>query len=193
MGACIVRPRTCAPPTLDVPTDAETSNADVVRELVRQVWNYQWSAADEKRFRSDSGHLPRPVRGAIKKLVSPRVVRHRFDDADSPRRGDGIGDLEQCIRDVHTVCTDLHVEVVQLMSAGDRVMAMLVLSGTDRRADGDAGAEGVLDRTPASGKPFRSSVAATYRLSRGKIVEDWSLSDQPGLSLQLIGPESESS
>lgn len=189
MGACIVRPRTCAPPTPDVPTETETNNADVVRELVRQVWNYTWSAADEKRFRADSSHLPRPLRGAIKKLVGPRVVRHRFDDADSPRRGDGTGDLEQCIRDVHTVCTDLHIEIVQLMAAGDRVMAMLVLTGTDRRADGDAGAEGILDRTPASGKPFRSSVAATYRLSRGKIVEDWSLSDQPGLGLQLVGPD----
>ena len=70
-------------------------------------------------------------------------------------------------------------------------MAMLVLTGTDRRADGDGDGEGVLDRTPASGRPFRSSVAATYRLSRGKIVEDWSLSDQPGLSLQLVGPESQ--
>ena len=190
MGACIVRPRTCAPPTPDVPTDAEQRNAEVVRELVRQVWNHRWSAADEKRFGADKTYLPRPLRGAIRKLVSPRVVRHRFDDADSPRRGDGQADLEWCIRDVHAVCTDLHVEVVQLMTAGDRVMAMLVLTGTDRRADGDAGAEGVLDRTPASGKPFRSSVAAVYRLSRGKIVEDWSLSDQPGLSLQLVAPES---
>ena len=189
MGACIVRPRTCAPPTPDVPTDAEKQNEYVVRELVRQVWNYRWTTADEKRFRADPTHLPRPVRSAIKKLVSPRVVRHRFDDTDSPRRGDGIGDLEQCIRDVHTVCTDLHIEIVQLMTSGDRVMAMLVLTGTDRRADGNAGDAGVLDRTPPSGKPFRSSVAAVYRLSRGKITEDWTLSDQPGLSLQLVGPE----
>ena len=189
MGACIVRPRTCAPPTADVPTDAEKKNEDVIRELIRQVWNYRWTAADEKRFGADKSYLPRPVRGAIKKLVSPRVVRHRFDDTDSPRRGDGQADLEQCIRDVHAVCTDLNIEIVQLMSAGDRVMAMLVLTGTDQRADGDGSAEGVLDRTPASGRPFRSSVAATYRLSRGKIVEDWSLSDQPGLSLQLVGPD----
>ena len=191
MGACIVRPRTCAPPTPDVPSDAEKNNAEVVRELIRQVWNYQWTAADERRFKADPSYLPRPLRGAIRKLVSPRVVRHRFDDADTPRRGDGQADLERCIRDVHTVCTDLHVEVVQLMAAGDRVMAMLVLTGTDQRADGDAGGEGVLDRTPASGKGFRSSVAASYRLSRGKIVEDWSLSDQPGLSLQLVAPGAE--
>ena len=191
MGACIVRPRTCAPPTPDVPTDAEKKNEDVVRELVRQVWNYRWTASDEKRFRSDKTHLPRPVRSAIRKLVSPRVVRHRFDDLNAPRRGDGQADLEQCIRDVHTVCTDLTIEIVQIMSAGDRVMAMLVLTGTDRRADRDEDGEGVLDRTPASGRPFRSSVAATYRLSRGKIVEDWSLSDQPGLSLQIVGPDAQ--
>ena len=190
MGACIVRPRTCAPPTPDDPTEAEQKNAAVVREFIRQVWNYRWTAADDKRFRADKTYLPRPVRGPIKKLVSSSVVRHRFDDADTPRRGDGHADLEQCIREVHTVYTDLQIVFVQLMAAVDRVMAMLVLNGTDRRADKDANGEGVLDRIPASGKPFRSSVAATYRLSRGKIAEDWSLSDQPGLSLQLVGPES---
>ncbi|MDP8922747.1 MAG: ester cyclase [Chloroflexota bacterium] len=187
MGACIVRPRTCAPPTLDDPTDAEKRNADIVREFIRQVWNYRWTDDDERRSRADPAYLPPSVRGAIRKLVSPRVIRHRFDDADMPRRGDGQADFEQCIRDVHAVCTDLQIQVVQLMADGNRVMAVLVLTGTDRRADGNAGGPGVLDRTPASGREFRSSVAATYRLSRGRIVEDWSLSDQPGLSLQIAG------
>jgi steroid delta-isomerase-like uncharacterized protein len=71
---------------------------------------------------------------------------------------------------------DLRVEVEQLVAEGDRVVALLVYSGTH---------QGELFGIPATGRRIVVRQLAIYRIDGGQVVEEWEVSDQLGLMQQL--------
>jgi predicted ester cyclase len=72
--------------------------------------------------------------------------------------------------------SDLHVEVDELIAESDKVVARLTYSGTH---DGD------LFGIPATRRRVSVRQFAVYRITDGKVVEEWEVSDQLGLMQQL--------
>ena len=72
---------------------------------------------------------------------------------------------------------DGHWEVQEIFSAGDRVVARWVGTGTHR---------GELMGIDATGKPISVEAISMFRIAGGKIAEEWTVWDALGL-LQQVG------
>lgn len=72
--------------------------------------------------------------------------------------------------------SDLHVDVEELMASEDRVVAVLLYTGTH---DGD-----MFGISP-TGRRIAIRQIAMYRLAGGQITDEWEVSDQMGLMQQL--------
>ena len=107
-----------------------------------------------------------------KDLLSRDFVRH---DANLP---DVVGAAAQrdFLRGVFGAFPDIHIEVQQLIAQGDSVAVRLLVRGTHR--DEFFG-------IPANGRSISFQSVDTFRLSDGKIVEQWVLMDALGLMQQL--------
>jgi steroid delta-isomerase-like uncharacterized protein len=71
---------------------------------------------------------------------------------------------------------DLHFNIEQMLSEGDRVVMQLLVEGTH---------QGVWLGIPASGKKIQIRMFTIQRLVEGKIVEDWVLVESLGVLQQL--------
>ena len=78
---------------------------------------------------------------------------------------------------LYQVAVDGHWDVQELFSAGDRVVARWVGSGTH---------VGELMGIPATGKPIAVEALSVFRIADGKIAEEWTVWDALGL-LQQVG------
>ena len=73
---------------------------------------------------------------------------------------------------------DRKVEIVDVISEGDRVFVRTRVTGTNQ---GGFPLLGV----PANGNPIQIEAASVYRLRDGKIVEHWGMNDGLMLAMQL--------
>ena len=71
---------------------------------------------------------------------------------------------------------DGHWDVQELFSAGDRVVARWIGTGTHR---------GELMGIPPTGKPIEVEAISVFRISNGKIAEEWTVWDALGLLQQV--------
>jgi steroid delta-isomerase-like uncharacterized protein len=71
---------------------------------------------------------------------------------------------------------DLHFNIEQMVSEGDRVMTQMLMEGTH---------QGAWLGIPASGKKMQIRMFTVHRVVQSKIVEDWVLVDSLGVFQQL--------
>ncbi len=109
---------------------------------------------------------------AADRLLSPDFVRH---DANLP---EVLGPAAQrdFLRGVFRAFPDIRVEPQQLITEGDLVAARLVVTGAHR--DDFLG-------IPATGRKMAIQSVDFFRLTEGKIVEQWVVMDALGLMQQL--------
>lgn len=180
MGGCRLKPNPCTtpnPPTPDPRTAGEEANAQIVQDLINRVWNHSWTPTEEAendlaRASGIQTYVPQSVSQAINDLRSTTMVRHREDALYGRVKADGPDDYRACVNAVHAVAPDLYITVLHLITDDDRVVAHLLLEGTDIPVDQNA-PEGVFGNRPPSRKKFSIQATAMYRLSEGKIEEDW--------------------
>jgi steroid delta-isomerase-like uncharacterized protein len=129
------------------------------KELVRRLY--------EEAFNEDDLDL-------VDELVAPDVVTHNPIILDAPTGPDSIrGGLEM----IRKAFPDFHVEVEDLIAEGDRVAALLTMSGTN---------EGDYRRGGATGKRGTMRAFFIWRIADGKLAESWGLADRFGF-LQELG------
>jgi steroid delta-isomerase-like uncharacterized protein len=129
------------------------------KELVRRLY--------EEAFNEDDLDL-------VDELVAPDVVTHNPIILDAPTGPDSIrGGLEM----IRKAFPDFHVEVEDLIAEGDRVAALLTMSGTN---------EGDYRRGGATGKCGTMRAFFIWRIADGKLAESWGLADRFGF-LQELG------
>jgi steroid delta-isomerase-like uncharacterized protein len=110
----------------------------------------------------------------VDELVAPDVVTHNPIILDAPTGPDSIrGGLEM----IRKAFPDFHVEVEDLIAEGDRVAALLTMSGTN---------EGDYRRGGATGKCGTMRAFFIWRIADGKLAESWGLADRFGF-LQELG------
>jgi len=111
----------------------------------------------------------------IDRLLSEDVIAHGLVD----EKGDelrGPSAFKNFFVQFTKAFPDIHVEVADTISEGDKIAARCVVTGTHR---GDT--LGV----PGSNKPVRFTGVAILRIKDGKIVEAWNNFDFQALSRQI--------
>ncbi|WP_372623946.1 ester cyclase [Falsiroseomonas sp.] len=180
MGGCGALDEPCETPEPDDPGPDEQANCRVVRRFVDGVWNYSWSAEDDKRFLAERAagnraHVPQPIGAVLMNLRSDTTVRHRRSSSGKRVRSSGPDDYAICIGSVHEVAPDLRIEILDLVPEGERVVAHLVVTGTDRRLDGRDDQPGAFGAARPTGRRFRYDAAMLYLVREGRIQADWLL------------------
>jgi steroid delta-isomerase-like uncharacterized protein len=87
--------------------------------------------------------------------------------------------LKKSVRDFHSAVPDVKVKVEDVINEEDKVVARWTASGTHK---------GEIMGIPATNKKFEMSGITICRISKGKIVEEWSQADYAGF-MQQIGVE----
>ena len=106
--------------------------------------------------------------------IAPEFVRHDLAGAWADVTGpDGVADFN---RMWNAALADMHLEIVDIFGAGDRVCVHLIGSGIHR---------GPLLGVPPTGKRVEWHGINIYRLANGKIVETWQLGDVLGILRQI--------
>lgn len=111
---------------------------------------------------------------AIDDFIAPTFVNH-----SASQLGLTGGDLEhvtQFVSMVMQVFPDLHYTVEDLVAEGDKIVARLTISGTQR---------GAFMGIPPTGKHAVVSDIEIFRITDGKAVETWVQVDFLGLLQQL--------
>ncbi len=93
-----------------------------------------------------------------------------------PSWGKGPDGVRAILTLIRNAFPDYHEKIEELISSGDRVVARMTNSGTHK---------GPLPIAPATGKSFEVVDIAICRIEDGKIAEQWGLSDNLSLLLQL--------
>lgn len=178
MGGCLVATNPCGIPLPDPSAPMEERNIRTVRDFIDRVWNYRWTREENERggeakMGEDTAYVPPTVEKALGELRDPKTVRHRRDADGRPIRS--ADDYTWCVNTVHHLVPDLKITVLDVVADDDRVVASIRLEGTDRPLDGRTDGEGAFGSRPPTGEPFSVEAAMMYRLSGGRIVEDWLL------------------
>jgi steroid delta-isomerase-like uncharacterized protein len=107
---------------------------------------------------------------AIPDFVAPHIV---FRGPYTPEPIQGIEGFKELIAMLHAAFSDFQITEEDMVVEGDTVATRWTASGTHR---------GEFMGTGPSGKPFRFTGTAFYRIADGKIVEAWSVNN----SLEVV-------
>jgi steroid delta-isomerase-like uncharacterized protein len=88
----------------------------------------------------------------------------------------GVGGLVGLLKSFIGALPDLHAAEQDIAAEDDLVVMRLVVSAT---------VKGVLLGVPADGKPVRWSAVDIYRVTDGKISEEWAADDIASIMIQL--------
>jgi steroid delta-isomerase-like uncharacterized protein len=88
----------------------------------------------------------------------------------------GINGIKEAIKSHRAAFPDWHERVEDIVAEGDRVAIRFTASGTHR---------GTFAGMPATDRKVTVREVSFYRLSRGKIVEQWGMPDVFGMMTQL--------
>jgi len=96
----------------------------------------------------------------------------------NPRPGitPDVEGLKQYVSMMRDAFPDLHIEELDVIAEGDKVVGMGMAIGTHK---GDFGG------IPPTGKQITVSVISIIRIAGGKVVERWNITDQLGMMQQL--------
>jgi predicted ester cyclase len=101
-----------------------------------------------------------------------------FDLSAWPPGGKPFGpaDVRATFEWLRAAFPDLHVDILDLIAEGDRVMARIRMQGTQT---------GSFGQMPAAGRPSDAEHIHVFRLEAGRIVEHWAVRDDLKAMLQL--------
>ena len=95
----------------------------------------------------------------------------------------GIEEYKQVYSGILSAFHDSQVTIEELIAEGDRVMSRVSIKGVHK---------GEFDGIPATENAFTISIFTVFRLTDGKIAEEWEILDELGLMHQLgmeLGPK----
>jgi predicted ester cyclase len=110
------------------------------------------------------------------------LVGNYFDDAyleyapDGKITTQGLEQLKKACDWIASVFPDFHCTVEDLLEEGDKVFSRVMVTATQRGEYGDV---------QATGRKIQFGIMMLSRIANGRIVEDWSLSDEWGLFRQI--------
>ena len=108
----------------------------------------------------------------VDELVAPDFVEHE----EFPGLSGGRDGLKQFVTMMRTAFPDARMDVHDLMADGDKVVARLTMSGTQR---------GDFFGIPASGKSMSVTTIDIIRFENGQAVEHWGATDSAKMLEQL--------
>lgn len=115
---------------------------------------------------------------AIDRLLAEDAVAHGLvDDQGNELRGPA--GFKRFFLQFTNAFPDIHVEVVDTVSEGDKIAARCLVTGTHK---------GHTLGVPASHKPVQFTGMTILRVNSGKIVEAWNNFDFQGLFTQIGAP-----
>jgi len=107
----------------------------------------------------------------VDELYSAEYVAHWAYGEDSNREG-----LKAMVAEARAAFPDMREDIVHVVAEGDLVVSHFVSSGTFT---------GEMNGLQPSGKRISRPEIAVHRIADGKIVEQWTVSDQLSLMKQL--------
>ena len=108
---------------------------------------------------------------AVDELYSADYIGHWVSGEDTDREA-----LKQIVAESKAAFPDKTEDVVHVVAEGDLVVSHFIASGTFT---------GEIDGVPSEGKRISRPEIAIHRIADGKIVEQWTVSDQLTLMQQL--------
>ena len=111
----------------------------------------------------------------IDRLLAPDVIAHGLVD-EKGNEIRGPSEFKTFFEQFTKAFPDIHVEVADTISEGDRIAARCIVTGTHR---------GETLGVPGSNKPVQFTGVAILRIKDGKIVEAWNNFDFQTLSRQI--------
>jgi predicted ester cyclase len=131
------------------------------KALIRRCYEEIDAAARQKRDAS-----------VLEEFVAPDYVNHNPSPGFTP----DLEGLKQAYDHFLAANPDGYHVIEDMIAEGDKVMIRLSAYGTQT---------GELFGIPPTGKQFRATAIAIYRIANGKIVEHWSEIDNLGVLQQL--------
>jgi steroid delta-isomerase-like uncharacterized protein len=113
----------------------------------------------------------------IDRLLTDDVIVHGLVD-EQGNEIRGPSEFKKFFLQFTKAFPDIHVEVADTISEGDKIAARCIVTGTHR---------GDILGVPGSDKPVRFAGVAILRIKDGKIVEAWNNFDFQTLSQQIGG------
>lgn len=110
--------------------------------------------------------------GVIDELVDVKAVDHEMTPGVEPNR-EGLKKLVGMYR---SAFPDLHIAVDDIFTSGDKVVARVTISGTQKGQ--------YMDMAP-TGKTFKVEGIDIIRFANGKMIEHWGVTDNLAMMQQL--------
>jgi len=115
--------------------------------------------------------------GAARLELADELISADFVDHEAPEGFPaGPESAKSTVRWLHGAFDDMHYEVEDVFSEGDRVALRATFSAIHT---------GEFMGRPATGKPFSASQTHLFRVEDGKIAEHWANRDDAGMMRQL--------
>ena len=109
----------------------------------------------------------------LDELLAPEYINHTLAAPDLPPGPDGVKEVVSMFR---SAMPDLRVVIEDMIAEGDKVVTRYALEGTHR---------GELFGVLPTGKHLSIKSMTVERLSEGKIVEHWRVTDELDMMRQL--------
>jgi len=109
---------------------------------------------------------------AVDELIAPNFVEHNPFPGQAP----GVEGLKQAMVALRQAFPDLHVTVDEMLSDGDKVVIRTTMKGTHK---------GNFMNIPATGKQMSVEGIDIVRISNGRAVEHWGVTDNLTMMQQL--------
>ena len=109
---------------------------------------------------------------AVDELIAPNFVEHNPFPGQAP----GVEGLKQAMVALRQAFPDLHVTVDEMLSDGDKVVIRSTMKGTHK---------GTFMNIPATGKQMSVEGIDILRISNGRAVEHWGVTDNLTMMQQL--------
>jgi len=109
---------------------------------------------------------------AVDELIAPNFVEHNPFPGQAP----GVEGLKQAMVALRQAFPDLHVTVDEMLSDGDKVVIRSTMKGTHK---------GNFMNIPATGKQMSVEGIDIVRISNGRAVEHWGVTDNLTMMQQL--------
>ena len=120
----------------------------------------------------EEGFVKKNVNAAVEEYIHPNAIDHTAPPGTPP----GPEGTKQQLRNYFTAFPDLRPTITDLISEGDKVVALITFEGTHK---------GPFMGIPPTGKRTTTSGIDVARISNGKFVEHWFQADFVGLLQQL--------
>ena len=105
-------------------------------------------------------------------LLAPNLIDHNPFPGQPP----GVEGLKQAMVALRQAFPDLHVTVDEMLSDGDKVVIRSTMKGTHK---------GTFMNIPATGKQISVEGIDIVRISNGRVVEHWGVTDNLTMMQQL--------